>query len=123
MIFVEEGERGEEGSAIPKLPLLPNLSRYWQQDIISPVLPFNCGNPNTATRDGFMLTDHDIDEINPVMKPLVFAEIPNGKDLMTRWQRAWIEMAGINPIHGRYANRDDEDILQRIPQRTRRSSL
>jgi hypothetical protein len=116
------GATGNDGET-PNFPLLRNLSRYWQQKAIAPVLPFACGNPNTAARDAFQFTDSDLAGANPVMRPVVFAEMANGKDLMTRFQRAWIDLTGINPIPGRYANRDDEDILQRVPQKVRRASF
>jgi hypothetical protein len=122
-IFTERpAPAGAEGK-VPEFPLLKNLSRYWQQDVIVPMLPCECGNPNTAARNASRLTDADLARVSPVMKPMVFADWQNGKDLMTRFQRAWIDLTGVNPIPGRYANRDDDDILQRLPQKARRLSF
>jgi hypothetical protein len=123
-LFEPTREVSPDGTVvIQKLPMLPNLSAYWQQDMIFPVMPFHCGPPNTAARDAFMRTDQDIDTVNPVMKPVIFADVPHGKDLMTRWQRLWIDKSGVNPIPRRYANREDDDILQKVPVRVRRPSF
>jgi len=67
-------------------PLLRNLERFWQQDVVFPGLPFPCGNPNTAKTRGFLFTDRDARDVAPCVTPVVLVNKRSGIDLVRKFR-------------------------------------
>ena len=123
----QEGGTERERPVENTLPLLPNLSRFWEQDMLFPVLPFSFGNPNTATAGSFCFTDRDAVEYAPNVTPVPFVVEKNGMDLVRRFNAIMDEIQGINNRPNQFdediKKSNPEDFIASIPRRTRRPSM
>ena len=123
-----EGDTARDGTVDDStLPLLSNLSKFWEQPMLFPVLPFAFGNPNTATPGAFYFTDRDMQDQAPVITPVPFVLEKNGMDLVRRFEAIMDQINGVDnrppPFEQEVAKSHPDDFIAAIPRRTRRPSM
>jgi hypothetical protein len=80
--------------------------------------------PEHSNPDVVAFTDHDLDEVNPIVTPLPFIEMSNGRDLLERFQKILTDLKGPDAIaEKRPPPGPEDDILEQVPKKVRRLSL
>jgi hypothetical protein len=114
---------GDPAEYRPVFPLLANMKKFWESDELFPVLPFACGNPNTAVPGGCAFSDFDGQELSPIFTPVKFVEQAQGRDLFAKYNE--IMKPGQKPKAGAVPEglSEDDQVLMSVPKRIRRPSF
>ncbi|KAK8853854.1 hypothetical protein M9Y10_016397 [Tritrichomonas musculus] len=107
-------------------PQLKNLQKFWEQKIISPLLPFDFGDPNTAKYGEGTVFDDSIDKVNPIQGFHLFSGTAKDgvNDLVRRFQKISAFNSGERDnIDDIFEDETKDDILLNLPSHQRRLSF
>ncbi|OHT09768.1 hypothetical protein TRFO_21192 [Tritrichomonas foetus] len=112
----------------PHFKRLHNLAKYFEQKMIFPVIPFECGNPSTASVDAPPLFDDALNSFCPIDPPHQFSGSTADKgidELLRRFNKFLAFNMGESneKIDEIYETSKNDDILSNLPSMKRRLSF